>query len=174
MAKHIGRARSHDYGTTEKGNDFIAIEFSIEEGPKQGDRLTWRGFFTEKTQERTVQSMRYCGWAGSDFNNLDGLTDNLVELVVEPEEYEGKTYDRIQWVNRLGVSLKNAMGEGERAAFAQRMKGLALSVDAGLAEGVKASDGVPAENGKTSDYNQASEAGGFEGDDVPFMRAEWY
>lgn len=158
---YVGRAHGYKFGESDKGSEFIAVEFSIEEGEHKGARLSWRGFFTDKTAQRTIEALRYCGWAGDDLTNLDGLGTNLVQLVIEPEEYEGKTYARIKWVNRLGVVIKNEMDAPKRAAFAARMKGLALSVDKSMAKGAPAPAMPPPSSAGDDDP-------GFGDDDIPF------
>jgi len=161
--KYTARAVGHDLGVADSGKEFIAVEFEIQSGEHAGDRLTWRGFFTEKTAERTIESLRYCGWKGDDLTDMTGFGSTLVQIVVDHESYEGKTYARIQWVNKLGVSLKNAMDAGTRAAFAARMKGLAVSVDKSLADGPAAPAAVA-----SSTRNDDGDPGFDDADALPF------
>jgi hypothetical protein len=166
--KYVGRAHGYKFGTSEKGTEFIAVEFSIEEGEHAGARLSWRGFFTDATQQRTIESLRYCGWAGDNITDLEGLGKNLVQLVIEPEEYNGKTYPRIQWVNRLGnLAVKNEMDAGARASFAARMKGHVLGVDKSLANGT-AAPARSSGNGAAPPPSHQSDDPGFGDDDIPF------
>jgi hypothetical protein len=134
----LGRAIEWDLGYSESGKEQVAVAFQLEEGVDAGQRITWRGYFTEKTTERTLQSLRYCGWDGINLADLTGLDKNLVQLVIENEEYNGKTYSKVAWVNQLGgLALKNRMDDKARAAFAAKMKGAALAVPKDLAKGMR-------------------------------------
>src|SRR4051812_22051672 len=107
------RAREWDFGESSKNTEQIAVQFEITEGDEKGRTLTWYGYFTDKTAERTLESMRFMGWTGDDPTHPDNLNANEVEIVVEPEEYtndkgETKIQSRIRWVNRAGgIALKS-------------------------------------------------------------------
>jgi len=134
---YVAKAEWWELATSENGKEYIVISFCIAEGEHVERRITWRGFFTEKTQTRTLEALRYCGWDGHDFTKLEGLDKNLVQLDVTEEEYNGKMYAKVNWVNRLGgMAVKNVMTEKQRAAFAARMKGPALAVSKDLAIGI--------------------------------------
>lgn len=160
--KYTARATSYDLGVADSGKEFVAVEFEIQGGEHAGARLGWRGFFTEKTEQRTLESLRYCGWKGDDITNMEGFGSTLVQIVVDHEQYEGKTFARIQWVNKLGVSIKNAMDAGTRAAFAARMRGAALAVDKKLADGPAATQVV----GNGAAHSDGDP--GFGDGDIPF------
>lgn len=112
------------------GNETIAIGFVALEGEPKGRQITWYGYFTEKTFDRTIESMRYCGWEGNDLSRLESCTRNEVYIVVEHEEdQEGEMRARVRWVNSGGgVALKNRMDVGSAKAFAERMKGRVLAL----------------------------------------------
>jgi hypothetical protein len=144
---YVAKAESWELATSENGKEYIAISFEIMEGEAIGRRVPWRGFFTEKTQTRTLEALRYCGWDGHDFLKLDGMNKNLVQLDISEEEYKGKMYPKVQWVNRLGgMAVKNAMTDAQRAAFAARMKGPALAVPKDLAVGTPANTTFPSDD----------------------------
>ncbi len=84
-----------------------------DEGPHQGETIRWDGWLTEKTQERTIEAIGYCGWTGDDLSvfakdgaPMQGMDLNDVEIVVEVESYEkdGETKhaNKVAWVNRIG------------------------------------------------------------------------
>jgi hypothetical protein len=127
-----GRAVSWGLGTTEKGNPQIAVTFVITTAGADLEEITWYGYFTDKTEERTIQSLRYCGWQGDDFTNLDGMNENEVELVIEDEDYQGKTYTKVKWVNRPGGSaaLKAPLAGNALQEFAARMRSKVRAIDA--------------------------------------------
>jgi hypothetical protein len=114
-------------GLASTGTEQIAVQFEFVDPP--GERLTWFGFFTEKATERTIESLRHCGWRGDDLSVFvegqpppEGF-DQEVELVVTTEQYQGKTQTRIAFVNGGGgMAMKNALDADQAAAFAKRMK----------------------------------------------------
>lgn len=123
------RVKSADFGFTSKGTEQVQVVFDILDPDYDGQTVIWWGYFSEKTAERTMQSLRYCGWKGDDVTNLTGINDNEVEIVVEHNEYNGKTNARVAWVNRIGsggMSIKTPMPEDKRKAFAKKMKALAV------------------------------------------------
>ena len=121
-----------------KGTPFIEFYLKILEGPNQGGLVRWTGYFTEATNERSIQSLQICGWRGDDLSEfsdggLHGLDTNEVSIVVDLEEYtnnEGETRHtpKVQWINRAGGFLNKeaTMNAGAAAAFGARMRGLVL------------------------------------------------
>lgn len=96
-----------------------------------GESLTWYGFFTDKTLDRTVESMRACGWQGVDLTDLSGMDANEVVLVVEHETDEsGAIRPRVRWVNSQGgLAMSNALAGDDLAAFAATMRGRIAALD---------------------------------------------
>jgi hypothetical protein len=121
-------------GYTKDHNPQVAVELKILDTDHLGDSITWFGYFTEKTQERTLEALRILGWKTDDLSNLDGITDNEVSITVEEEEYMGEVKPKVQWINRIGgIALKERMSPAEAQAFARQMKGAALASRAGMA-----------------------------------------
>jgi hypothetical protein len=136
------KAKTWDFGESEKGTEQIAVDFEIVDGDERGRRITWYGYFTEKTEERTIESLRICGWVGDDISGIVDLP-NEVELVIEPETYEGKTRSRVKWVNRAGgLALKTRLDEGRKASLAERLRGRIAAVDQKLAASAPAGAGA--------------------------------
>jgi len=138
-ARAIEGAWGHSNGGTEQ----CAVMFELETGGK----LTWYGFMTEKTVERTMNSLIACGV--SDLETLDGLGSDEVEVTVEHDTWEGKTRAKIAWVNRLGeggVAMKNKVTGSEAKSMLSKHKGnfLKLQKAAGVAPGKPASKPKPA------------------------------
>lgn len=117
---------------TNGGNDQIAIDFALLEGPDIGAHITWYGYFTDDTFERTIESLRLMGWGGTDLSDLEGIDSNEVRLVIAHEpDLQGELRARVKWVNGLGgIAVKSRMDAGASAAFAQRMKGRILALGA--------------------------------------------
>lgn len=122
--KARARTGEWDLGTSEKGTEQIAVLFDYLDGNGEAGSITWFGYFTDGTWQRTLDSLRYMGWQGDDLGVLDGLDTNEVELVLDEETYQGKTRVKVQWVNRLqALALKAPMDPAQRQSFAQRMRG---------------------------------------------------
>ncbi len=129
------RARAKQWVLNEiNGKHRLTISFELTDGPHKGQSIVWDGYFTDATWQRTFDSMRHCGWEGTDVGDLSGLDKNEVELVIEQETYEGKLRDKVKWVNRLGgVGTRNALtGEALRSlADSMRSRATAHKQDYG-------------------------------------------
>jgi hypothetical protein len=109
--------------SSNKGTDLVAIEFELKQEGYEGQRITKHSYFTEKTIDRTFEELRICGWQSDDLTDTTGLGSTEVELVIEAEEFEGKTRSKVQWVNRPGaIALKAPMSADQAKEFAARMK----------------------------------------------------
>jgi hypothetical protein len=110
----------------------VAVEIVLLEGDEysEGQHLTWYGFFTEKTTETTLKSLRAMGWAGDDLSDLTGIDANeFYAVLVHEEDQQGNLRARVRWINSTpgGLALKEKMDEGSARAFAERMKGHVLA-----------------------------------------------
>ena len=146
MIQNEGRYKARASGevvvgeSKNKGTPFIEFYFEILDGEDRGKKVRWTSYFTDKTQERTVEALITCGWKGDDVGEfadkrLHGLDSNEVEIVTELEEYtndkgEKKTAPRVKWVNKLGgyLNVQNAMTPDAAASFGDRLKGLVHKV----------------------------------------------
>ncbi len=130
-----------------KETPFIQLYFEILSGDNKGGLVRWEGYFSENTNERTIQSLQICGWQGDDLSEfedgkLHGLDANEVSIVVELEEYdvmkdgvatgEKRHAPRVQWINRAGGYLNAAakMDPAAAATFGERMRGLVVQTKA--------------------------------------------
>src|SRR5215467_2282140 len=95
-ARYQGLATALSFGVSSNNNNQVAVTFEIVHHDEYvGESITWIGHFTDKTAERTIESLQHAGWQGDDLSELDGLDEagvraalpELVELVCEPEEY---------------------------------------------------------------------------------------
>lgn len=147
----------------EKGTPQVCVNFELLGGDWDGVRLPWIGYFTPTTEARTLKSLRFCGWKGDDL--VEAMTqelDNEVQVVVGHNEYNGKTFARIEWVNAPGGGgLKiQAMEDKDLRMFAAKMKARAKTVHE--VAGKKASR----EEGPIDDSGAHVGAGGI--DEIPF------
>jgi hypothetical protein len=126
-----GKARSWGLGESKSGKEQVGVEFEILTPDAEFKTLTWYGYFTEKTLDRTIESLRIMGWTGNDLEQLSGLDTNEVDLVVDEEEYEGKLHTKVQWVNRVGgLQIKAPLSPEKTRSFAAAMKDRIKAIDA--------------------------------------------
>ena len=123
-------------GETGGGKPQVGVQFSILDEGMQGERITAYLYFTEKTTERSIESLRICGWQGDDLTDLQGIQLNEVELVCEPESYQGpddqepKTTLKVKWINAPGGGgLRAPMAPDKAKSFAAQMKGQIRAFD---------------------------------------------
>ena len=67
-----------------------------------------------------------CTFPNDNIDDLTGLGDTEVELVVNEEQDEhGRVQVRVRWVNRLGsgVALSTRMSDDQKRGFAAEMRG---------------------------------------------------
>jgi len=102
-------AKPIDYILTETkdGTPQVAVMFKTTEEKPQV--ITWYGILNGgKAQDFAIKALLTMGLRGNDLaplangkdSNLLDL-DNVVQIVVESHEYEGKTQQRVSWVNRV-------------------------------------------------------------------------
>jgi len=173
--KHLAIPRSIQFdraGTDDKEQVVVQFEIVGENDAYAGWTITAFLFLTDKTFDRTVESLRHMGWQGDDLSELPALCDQgqlgEVEIVVDHEDYQGKTQAKVKWVNRKGggaVQLKKPLEGQELATFAARMKGRVRAVGNGRQGGASAPS-----NGAGGGYRSSSPHPNAPGadDDIPF------
>lgn len=116
-----GASALAQFAHTKDNKAQVCIHFEILEGEWQGTRLPWIGYFSQAAAARTIQSLRYAGWKGTDFYAIKpGDLPNQVDVTVEHDEYEGKVRARIAWVNLPGgggLILQRPMSEQDLRRF---------------------------------------------------------
>jgi hypothetical protein len=135
-------------GLTSTGKEQIGVQFDFVE--PAGTRLTWYGFFTDAAMDRTIESLRHCGWKGDDLSvfaegqPLPEGFDQEVELVVKHEEYQGKVSARIAFINGGGgLAMKEALSVDQASAFARRMKSKIGAFDLAAGRAPATQQGLP-------------------------------
>jgi len=125
---HRARATEWVLGMSSTGKEQIAVMFELVGGVHDGKHITWFGYFTDQTVDRTLESMRHCGWDSDSIAELDSLGANEVDLVIEDETYEGKTRSRVKWVNRVSrLAVKEQLNPMQIAEFAAKLRGKAVA-----------------------------------------------
>lgn len=99
------RAFAFKRGESSTGTPNILVHFGISHGENAGWTVRWYGYLTEKSEQRTRDSLQTAGWDGIDIAVLDGLGSCECLIVVENEEYNGKEYCKVRWVNELKDDL---------------------------------------------------------------------
>jgi hypothetical protein len=171
------------FGRSSKGNAQIAVEFDIlgtndetAEEVSTGETITWIGTFSDNTTMRTIESLLHCGWQGEDPADLNDKPASselptVVELVCEPDTWDGEVKLKVQWVNKPGRGrfvFKEAMSEGDLRAFGAQLRASVKSVRAaGGAPRAPRSQGAPARSGGYSNARHPNAPGGTD-DDIPF------
>lgn len=159
---YVAIAKEFDFGETKNGNAFIKVEFEICDGPEEGRNISWFGYFTKATAERTLESLRYCGWSGDKITpEMPGLGSTKCMLSVDEEEYDGKVRTRVQWVNQL-------YRKGSRPLESRLDDGGLAKLNANLGDHLLKSQ--PIEGAEKIDGAQAARAGSAQADsdDLPF------
>jgi hypothetical protein len=100
---HEARPVGYQFGKSKnKGTEQVSVTFQFVGGPNDGKRMTWNGWLTEKTVERTLEALEHCGWDGMNVKELKGFGTKSVELVIDEEAgTDGEMYPVIKWVNKL-------------------------------------------------------------------------
>jgi hypothetical protein len=142
------RAKAWVVNNAGTGTPQVVVEFALL-GEYEGQSRAWYGFLTEKAWERTIESLRYCGWKGDDlYADFTGLDANEVDIEIahEPDQ-KGVMRERVKWVNkRGGLAVKAPMPPEQLKAFAAQMKAKIRAKEA--AEGKKVATPVPAKTSK--------------------------
>lgn len=136
--KYNAHAIQWDFGFAgEKNTRQICVQFEILEGEWAGHCFNWYGFFTDKSKERTIESLRYCGWTNDDIMSMEGMGTKVVQLDIVHEEQTvgkgaGKVHPKVRFVNRLGgggtIKLDKPMDMAQKRMFAAEMRMLAKSI----------------------------------------------
>lgn len=118
---YTGKAVNSDIRISGKGTEWIEVDFEVTDEDGKDHTVAWRGFLTDKTIDRTIESMRLCGWHGDDIADAmkDGLGIRSVDLVIQHEEYKGKITPRIAFVNSAGSTQ---LTDEKRRSIAERVK----------------------------------------------------
>lgn len=125
-------------GDTKGGKRQVGVDLVILEGPNTGAHITWYGYFTDASWERTIESLQLLGWDGDNLADLRGIDRNEVNVVIdhEPNPDTGEVRAKASWINQLGgVVMKNRLDAGSAAAFGAEMRGRIAALKAQQAGG---------------------------------------
>lgn len=108
--KFPGQPVDFGFGRSENGNLYVKVRFEINiqaDGESEKYFVNYDGYFTDKTWERTEESLKFCGWDGkSQMPDLEGFGSKVPMLEIEHETYTGQegpvTFASVKWVNSAG------------------------------------------------------------------------
>jgi len=154
----------------EKGTPFIRVPLIVEEGPQAGREIVWQGWLTEAAFDRTVETLAEAfDWDGDLEEMSQGyvpFVDLLCRIVVESEEWEGKTRYRVKWLNPIsgggGKALEEAKLNTLLRSMGRKSKALAKAV---RDSGGRKRETAPQRRERPADPNLD---GGEEEDNIPF------
>ena len=137
------RASTMRYTTSSsKGTPGVEVVFNLTDGPDKGSNITWTGWMTDGTRVRTAESLEACGFDGESDATI---TKNEVYLVIEHEEYEGKTRARVQWVNDMARGPGSTPMDPAKAADVKAdLRGLIMAKKQASAGTAPATTAAPA------------------------------
>ena len=129
------------FGTANTGTIQVGIQIEALSTDETGEitagsTYTWYGFFTEKSEARTLDALEIAGWNGNDgddFVNLVGLGTTEFEVQFEEEDAVNEqgevtgTRWRPTFINRGGIAMRDQMDDAAKLAFAQQMRGAILA-----------------------------------------------
>ena len=128
-------ARVKDYGlaTTMAGDPKVTVLFTFKDEEGKQQDMFWDGFLkSPKSKEITIDALLVCGLKGDDLTGFENGAESgkldlsrEVEIVVNHEEFNGKTRAKIAWVNRTGgASFKDVSPDAVK-----KLSGLNLKAD---------------------------------------------
>jgi hypothetical protein len=169
IGRFKARGKEAQFGVSSNGNEQVAVLFEITEGEHTGKSLTWFGSFTEAAIDRTMESLRHCGWTSDNITDACvQIGDNDVEIDVREEEYQGKLQTKVAFVNRpFRLAMKAPMNANEIASFAARMKGKAVASKKAYGAPATPAHGGP-QRGNGQRQNARTTADDFPGNDAGY------
>lgn len=115
MPNYIATIMSHGLAKSSvKGTPSVKLHLSAEKNLDTGDAVEGKIFYadlwmSEKTVDRTVETLRNIGYEGNSFEDMNGncLEGTKVEIVTDFEDYqtqdgEWKTSEKVKYVNPVG------------------------------------------------------------------------
>lgn len=120
-AKPIGGA----FDKNDKGNLACGLKFDLLDETVKGQAIWSVHYLTPAAMENSLKALAVVGLSNApkcDENGRFGADSFLdpnkeVELVVEHEEYNGRTRARVKWVNEIGGGMKFGNLEPKALAF---------------------------------------------------------
>lgn len=113
------KALSASLSQTSKGDPQLEIRCEITEGDLAGSNITYFGYFSEKALPITFKAMRTAGWQGDNVEDLTSINGGEISIAVIQDTYNGKTKNKIAWINPKRASPLDA---SKAKTFADQMR----------------------------------------------------
>lgn len=111
-----------------KGETQARVTFATD----RGETITWYGgMASDKAFGYTVKQLTNAGWTSDDFADVGMIAGAEVEIVVEDDEYQGKTRQRVKYIN----GPRPVLDEETIAAFGAASVERVRAARAGKSEG---------------------------------------
>jgi hypothetical protein len=109
-----------DMGKAGTGIRQLAILFEISRGSFEARRFTWYGFLNNRDNaKRSAQVLHTCGY---DNRSLRSMIGHEVDIVIRHEDFRGKTFARVAFVNPVStLALKDTLFDEEKAEVLGRL-----------------------------------------------------
>lgn len=167
--KYQARAIGMAFGQTTKGSDYVRVHLKVKVGTEV-ETISWDGFFTEKTETRTIESLRLlgCTMPGDDITRSDGLGSKIAEVVIEEEvNAQGMPEAKVRWINDTHRAPAVVLDSSGKAQLAARLKSAVITSRVATGQTRQATP-KPA-NGERPPTREAHDAADSEGqDEIPF------
>ena len=127
----------------EKGTPGVKVTIELKAGENNGERVEWIGWLTEKTTQRTQESLALMGYDGDSEASV--MKKEFI-AVIEHETYnnaagEEKTRPRVAWINDpSGGGRLDPMTSSEVSGAKERLKAAATAAKAKAKGSGKAED----------------------------------
>jgi hypothetical protein len=108
-----------------KNAEQVLIEFELTAPEVAGQNITAYRSLSDKAAEYTVKDLQTLGVSGLTDQELEAAIDKRCQIVVQHEEYDGKTRAKVKFINPLGgLSMATPLQDDKKRLLAAKMKGL--------------------------------------------------
>ena len=131
MSNYQAKIINYGIGETKAKELAVIINFKVKKTEGDYTDMMWQGSLKEgRAREITLDALLVCGLSDNNLERVakgDGLDkEKVVQVTIEQEEYNGKMYDRIRWINEVGSGQKEMLAASDAIL---RLKGLSLEAN---------------------------------------------
>lgn len=94
---------ANPFGVSNSGTECIELYIEIPVGEGETARMKWVGYFSDGALDFTYKNLKAMGHTFPDGDPLDlsGIGSKEFECVVVEEEYNGRTFTKIKYINEI-------------------------------------------------------------------------
>lgn len=131
IAEGYWKARAVSGGfskSPEKGVPCVVVELKLLDGPDAGQVINWIGWLSEKTRNRTAESLAHMGFDGENWATVKNKEIIAVvrHEVVETKKGEHKTVARVAFINDPNRSTAKFESIAPDQAMTDSLKALVI------------------------------------------------